>query len=439
MFIFEYIQSLGSGVVVPIMFMLVALVFGQGITKSVRIGLTIGIGFIGLNLAIGLFWQYLTPIADALLANFGLEMNYVDAGWMVGATIAFANPVGTFIIPFALGVNIILLSLNLTKTLNVDIWNFWHYAFYGGIVYTLTGNVIYGYIMAGVMAAVSLKFGDIGAKYIEAEMGIPGISVPQCFAASTLPLGLILDKIYSYIPGLNKVNVNPESLSKKIGIFGEPATIGFLLGAGLSIIVGFDVPTILSNGLGVAALLFLLPRMVKILMEGLVPLSEAAKEFMQKRFKGREFYIGLDSAITLANPTTITAAVLIVPVTLLVALLPFNTVMPGADLAAGAYYVCLFSIIHRNDLVKTMISGSILIVIVYFFMSLFAPMINTLAIAGGYEATGSLAISTGVNPVAGPLLVLVKNFGAPLGVILMVLAGVAIFVLGLLYEKKTAE
>ncbi len=436
MFIFEYIQSLGAGVMVPIMFMLVALVFGQGLSKSIKIGLTIGIGFIGLNLVIGLFWQHLTPIADGLLDKFGLEMNYVDAGWMAGAAIAFSNPVGTFIIPFAIAINIVLLSTNLTKTLNVDIWNFWHFAFYGGIVYAITGSVVWGYAMAGIMAALSLKFGDMGAKYIEEEMGIPGISVPQNFAASTLPLGLILDKIYSFIPGLSKLNVNPEVLSKKIGIFGEPAVIGFLLGAILSILVGFDVPEILSNGLGIGALLFLLPRMVKVLMEGLIPLSEAAKDFMQKHFKGRDFYIGLDSAITLANPTTIVAAVLIVPITLVVALLPFNNVMPGADLAAGAYYVCLFSIIHKNDLVKTLLSGTVLMIFVYYFMSTFAPMINDLALAAGFEATGSLGISGGVNVLAGPMLLLVKNFGGTVGMGLAFVAGVAIFIAATAYEKS---
>jgi PTS system galactitol-specific IIC component len=435
-FIFEYIQSLGAGVMVPIMFMLVALVFGQGLSKSIKIGLTIGIGFIGLNLVIGLFWQHLTPIADGLLDKFGLEMNYVDAGWMAGAAIAFSNPVGTFIIPFAIAINIVLLSTNLTKTLNVDIWNFWHFAFYGGIVYAITGSVVWGYAMAGIMAALSLKFGDMGAKYIEEEMGIPGISVPQNFAASTLPLGLILDKIYSFIPGLSKLNVNPEVLSKKIGIFGEPAVIGFLLGAILSILVGFDVPEILSNGLGIGALLFLLPRMVKVLMEGLIPLSEAAKDFMQKHFKGRDFYIGLDSAITLANPTTIVAAVLIVPITLVVALLPFNNVMPGADLAAGAYYVCLFSIIHKNDLVKTLLSGTVLMIFVYYFMSTFAPMINDLALAAGFEATGSLGISGGVNVLAGPMLLLVKNFGGTVGMGLAFVAGVAIFIAATAYEKS---
>ncbi|MHB1395070.1 MAG: PTS galactitol transporter subunit IIC [Clostridia bacterium] len=434
--IFNYISNLGSSVVVPIMFMLVAIVFGLGLKKAYKIGITIGIGFIGLNLVIGLFWQFLSPVAALLAEKFGLHMQYVDTGWMTGSAIGFASPVGAFIIPFALLINIILLSTNLTKTLNVDIWNFWHYCFYGGIAYALTGSIIWGYVMAGVMAAISLKFGDIGAKYIEKEMGVPGISVPQCFAASTLPLGLILDKIYSYIPGLNSVNVSPKKLSEKIGIFGEPATIGLMLGVILSIAVGYDLAKILQTGLGLASLMFLLPRMVKVLMEGLLPLSEAAKAFMQKSFKGKDFYIGLDSAITLANPTTVVVSVLLVPITLLVSLLPFNGVLPGADLAAGAYYVCLFSLIHKGDLIKTTISGTILMILVYLFMTIFAPMVNQLALAA-HIAAGSegLGIAAGVNVMAGPLLLPLKYFGNNFGPILLLILGVIVFVLASKYEN----
>jgi PTS system galactitol-specific IIC component len=437
MYIFEYISNLGSTVMVPIMFAIIALVFGLGLAKSFKVGLTIGIGFLGLNLVIGLFWTYLSPAAALLLEKFGLKLGYIDGGWMTGAAIGFASPVGTFIIPFALAVNIILLATNLTKTLNVDIWNFWHFCFYGGIAYKLTGSIIWGYVMAGVMAALSLKFGDMGAKYIEEEMGIPGISVPQCFAASTIPLGLLLDKLYDKIPGLNKVNVNTETLSKRLGVFGEPASIGFALGLVISIAVGYDFKTTIETSIAVAALLLLMPRMVKILMEGLIPLSEAASAFMHKRFEGKEFYIGLDSAITLANPTTIAVSVAIIPITILIALLPFNTVLPAGDLAAGAYYVCFFSMIHRGDFLKTLLSGSLLMVAIYALMSTFAPMINELAIAAGYVTAGAeLGISAGVNVVAGPLLLFVRGFGGNLGGFIMVAVGVAVFVVCHMLEKR---
>ena len=438
--VFQAISGLGSMVMVPVMFMLVALVFGLGFARSFKVGLTIGIGFLSLNLAIGLIWQFITPAAEVLLARFGLNLEYVDGGWMTGAAIGFASTVGVYIIPFALLVNIVLLATNQTKTLNVDIWNFWHYCFYGAIAHLLTGSLVWGFIMAGVMAAVSLKFGDMGAKYIEKEMGIPGISVPQCFAASTVPMGLILDKIYDKIPGISKVQIDSETMSKKLGVFGEPATIGFILGLIISLAAGYGPKAIIETSIGVGALMLLMPRMVKILMEGLIPLSEAAKAFMQKRFKGRDFYIGLDSAITLANPTTITISVLLIPITLLIALLPFNRTLPAGDLSAGAYYVCMFSIIHKNNFLRTLISGTILMLAVYWLMSLFAPIINQMAISANYvQPDAAMGISAGVNVAAGFFLVFMRWIGGNVGGIVMVVLAVIVYFLCDLYYKKAGN
>ena len=54
----------------------------------------------------------------------------------------------------------------------------------------------------------------------------------------------------------------------------------------------------------------LMPRMVKILMEGLIPVSESVKEFLQKRDlgKGRELTIGLDAAVAVGHPAVIATA-----------------------------------------------------------------------------------------------------------------------------------
>ena len=51
-----------------------------------------------------------------------------------------------------------------------------------------------------------------------------------------------------------------------------------------------------------------------------MPVSEAARTFMQRRFPGRRYYIGLDSAIAAGQPAVIATSLLLVPVTLLVAI-----------------------------------------------------------------------------------------------------------------------
>ena len=49
---FEFIQGLGVSVMMPIVLTVFGCILGAGFGKSLRAGLTVGVGFIGLNLLI---------------------------------------------------------------------------------------------------------------------------------------------------------------------------------------------------------------------------------------------------------------------------------------------------------------------------------------------------------------------------------------------------
>ncbi len=61
-------------------------------------------------------------------------------------------------------------------------------------------------------------------------------------------------------------------------------------------LAGYKPGDIINLGMSMAAVMVLMPRMVKILMEGLMPVSESARTWLNKRFGEREIYIGLDAA-----------------------------------------------------------------------------------------------------------------------------------------------
>jgi len=388
MFIFEWIVGMGSTVMVPIFIIIIGLIFGLGLGKSLKSGLTVAIGFVGLNLVTGLIGQYLGPVSQMLMDKYDLGLSAIDVGWTVASGIAFSTKVGAFIIPICLAVNAIMLVTKLTKTINIDIWNFWHYAFTGAMVYQISGNIWFGFLAAIVHCAVSLRLADWGASLIEEVVGIPGVSIPQAHAASTVPIAVFLDKVYDKIPGLNKIQADPEVINERFGILGEPSTIGFFLGVIMSLMVGLPIKNILTNGIGVATLLYLLPRMVSIIVDGLVPISTAARNFVSKHFADREdLYIGMDSAITLGHPTTLAVSVLMIPfLFLLAAVLPFNIILP-ASLTGVAFVVCLFTAIHKGNFVRTFISGNIIYTIYFFLASVFAPTITAIASDIGYAAT----------------------------------------------------
>ena len=66
--------------------------------------------------------------------------------------------------------------------------------------------------------------------------------------------------------------------------------VGTFLGMLLQALVNWrDVGLVLKTGVSMGAFMLLMPRMVKLLMEGLIPISESVRDFMKTRYKGRDF------------------------------------------------------------------------------------------------------------------------------------------------------
>jgi PTS system galactitol-specific IIC component len=359
------------------------------------------VAFIGLGLVIGLLIGALDPATKALIARTGVELEAVDVGWGVAAAIAFGTQVGALVIALAFGINLVMLFTGLTKTLNVDIWNFWHFAFTGSLVMLVSGGKLWlGLIAAGIHCVVALLIGDLTAKRVQEFFKIPGISIPQGWAITSVPIILILNAIVERIPGLRDIEWDEETIRKNLGVIGQPLVLGSVLGLLLGLIgYGFEGwRSALLLAVQMGAVMLLVPRIIAIFMEGLTPLSEAARQFMQKRFQGREFYVGLDSAILIGHPITIAAAILLIPITLFLAfILPGNRVLPFADLAATAFFVAMVPPLTKGNFFRSVLYGTIIMVMVVYISSAFAPLLTEVATDIGYEFPEGATLITGLS------------------------------------------
>jgi PTS system galactitol-specific IIC component len=397
--IFDFLTGLGSPVMLPIIIFILGLILGQKIGRAFVSALTVGVGFIGLNLVITLLFDALGPATSALVDATGIQLNALDVGWGVAAAIAFGTAVGSLVFIVALGVNLIMLVFNWTKTLNVDMWNYWHYAFTGSLVYLVTGNnLVLGLIAAAIHAVVALLIADWTAKDVQGFFKIPGVSIPQGWAITSVPIIKGLNWIVDKIPGLRDIHWDFEGLQKRIGVFGQPIIMGATLGLLFGLIAyGFDT-RVLTLAVQMAAVMLLIPRIIAIFMEGLTPLSEAAREFMQKRFEGREFYIGLDSAILIGHPITIAAGILLIPITLfLAAILPGNSTLPAADLAATAFFIAMVPPLTNGNFFRSILYGTIIMVMVLYISSAFAPLLTQIANDIGYAIPEGAVQITGLS------------------------------------------
>lgn len=401
---FQYISDMGATVMMPIIICIMGCLLGAGFGKSLRAGLTVGIGFIGLNLVTGMMGNNLAPAVTQMAERFGLSLSIIDVGWPAAAQIAFASTVGTIIIPVCLIVNIVMLITNTTQTVDVDIWDYWHFAFTGALVAVVTGSQVYGIIAAILNMVIIMVLGDWTAKGVEETLGLPGVSLPHGFTTAYAPIAMLFDWILDKIPGVNKINFDIEKMQKKFGVFGEPILVGTVLGIVIGFVAGYDLPAILALGINLGAVLVLIPKMAALLMEGLLPVSDAASEFIEKKFSNRaNIYIGLDSAVGIGHPMTLSVALVLVPITIFLAvLLPGNQVMPFADLAVIPWMFVLITPVVKGNGFRALVIGVVVLTAGLYIATDLSQWITPAAIEAGFDMGSATAISSicdGANPL----------------------------------------
>lgn len=377
----QYVLGFGPTVLLPLVLFFLALFFKVKPAKALRSSLIVGIGFVGIYAIFDILTSNVGPAAQAMVERTGISLPVVDLGWPPLAAITWGSPIAPFVIPLTMLINVAMLALNKTRTVDVDMWNYWHFALAGTLVYYSTGSFVLGLFAAAIAAIVVLKLADWSAPLVAKYFGLEGISLPTLSSVVFFPIGLLFDKIIDKIPGVNRIHIDPENVQKKMGIFGEPMMVGTILVVLLGIIAGYDFKHILLLGISIGGVMFILPRMVRILMEGLLPLSEAIKKYLNAKYPGRDdLFIGLDIAVAVGNPAIISTALILTPISVFIAfLLPGNKVLPLGDLANLAVMASMIVLACRGNIFRAVITAIPVIVADLWIATKIAPFITGMA------------------------------------------------------------
>lgn len=292
--------------------------------------------------------------------------------------------------------NIVLLILKRTHTLDVDIWNYHHIAIVGVMVYFVTKNIFLGVGSSVIMGLITFKLADWSQPMVEDFFKIPGVSLPTVSALSSLVIAWPLNWLLDRIPFFRKAKFSIRDAQKYLGFFGDSMIMGLIIGMAIGGLAGYNVMKILQLGVSMAAVLVLIPKMTSLFMEGLMPISEAAQKWSQKRFKGQKLFIGLDAAVVVGNQDVITTALIIIPLTIAMALvLPGNRVLPFADLAVVPFRVALVVALTKGNLLKNIIIGLAVTASLLWCGSATAPVLTAIAKSVGIKlGANSLLISS---------------------------------------------
>lgn len=381
--VFSYIIGLGAAVMMPIIFTILGVCIGIKLGDALKSGLKVGVGFIGLSIVTALLTSALGPALNDVVDIYGLQLRVFDMGWPAAASVAYNTAVGAFIIPVCLGVNLLMLLTKTTRTVNIDLWNYWHFAFIGAVVYFASSSLAWGFFAAIVCYIITLVIADMTAlKFQRFYKDMDGISIPQPFCAGFVPFAIVINWLLDKIPGMNKLEIDAEGLKKKFGLLGEPLFLGVIVGVAIGCLTCTSVaeivdkiPYILGLGIKMGAVMELIPRVTVLFIEGLKPISEATRSLIARKFKGADgLNIGMTPALVIGHPTTLVVSIILIPFALFLAvILPGNQFLPLASLAGMFYLFPLVLPYTKGNVFKTFIVGLVILTMGLYMVTNLAP------------------------------------------------------------------
>ena len=369
--IFSYVISLGASVMMPILFTIIGLCIGMRFGKSLKSGLYVGVGFVGLGIVTALLTNNFNSPLKQISELYGLQLRVFDMGWPAAAAVAYGTAVGALIIPICLGVNLLMLLTKCTRTINIDLWNYWHFAFIGAVAYfVMDQSLLWGYFAAIVCYIITLVMADLTAERFQKHYDLQGISIPQPFCQSFTLFAVGINWLLDRIPGFSKLDVDAEGLKKQFGVLGEPLVLGVVVGILIGWAAQLDIKKVLFLGVTMGAVMELIPRITSLFIDGLKPIAEKTQEVVAKRFGGMKVHIGMSPALVIGHPTTLVCSVILIPVILGVAVcLPGNQFLPLASLAGMFYLFPLILPYTKGNVVKSLIIGLVALVVGLYFVT----------------------------------------------------------------------
>lgn len=201
--VIKWILGLGAAIFVPIIIIIAGLIVGMKIKDAISAGITLGVAFTGMSMLIGFMSDAIGPAAKAMLTHTGINLPIVDGGWTTLSAIAWSWPYAFLMFPLMIGLNIVMLIINKTKTFNADLWNVW------------------GKIFTGVAAALKDKIGIFAESHVLGFiLGIIFGILAKYKVAAILTLGIQASCALTLFPVISKYFMMAlEPISSAISAF----------------------------------------------------------------------------------------------------------------------------------------------------------------------------------------------------------------------------
>jgi PTS system galactitol-specific IIC component len=382
--------SFKAYVMLPVIIFAIALAVRLPLKRALLSAVSLAAGFAGVFIAFNFFVTNISPAVQQLSAVRGLNFPVLDVGWPPLAAITWASPLAAISIPMVLIANLLMLATGLTRTIYIDIWNYWHFAMIGALVLAMSGSMWLGLSATLLIAIYCFKLTEWTAPDVEREMGLKGISASPVSVNGIVPYSACVDWLIDRIPVLNKINYNPEASHQSEGeaqsdslvdLLREPMVIGLLMGLALALAADYDIRATLEMAVHIAAVMFLLPKSAGLIGEAMIPITNALRSQVERVFPQRKnLVVALDTGFLMGHKSVIMTGLILMGLAIGIALvLPGNRVLPLGDLPNLISVMSISVLMFRGNVFRAVLAGIPVIITFLLISSSMAPLFTDLA------------------------------------------------------------
>lgn len=374
--------NLGAAPLMTIILTVIALLFRVKFTKALEGGIKLGIALTGVGAIMNILTGAFSNALGEFVANTGLNLNVTDVGWAPLATITWGSPYTLYFMLILLIFNGIMLALNKTNTLDVDIFDIWHLSIVGLFAMYMGANLLVTTLLVVFIGVLKIINSDLMKPTFNDLLNAPDENPMTTTHMNYMmnPIIMLLDKIYDKLfSWLDKYDFDAAKLNSKIGFWGSKFAIGIYLGIFVGLLAGISIQEMLTLGFTAAVCLELFSVIGQWFIASVEPLSQGVTDFTSKKFSDRTFNIGLDWPFIAGRAEIWAVANVLAPIMLIEALiLPNNGLLPlGGIIAMGLTPALL--VVTRGKIIRMIVIGTVLLPTFLYSGTLIAPFVTETA------------------------------------------------------------
>lgn len=378
----KFMDVITPAVLMMIVLTIISFAVGVKSTKALEGGIRLAVSITAIGAIMNILTGGFAEALQAFVERTGIELSITDVGWAPLATITWGSPYTLYFLLVMIIVNIVMLFLNKTDTLDVDIFDIWHLAITGLFAMYMGANLVVTTILVIFIGVLKILNSDLMKPTFNDLLDAPEENPMTTTHMNYMmnPIVMVFDKMIDKIfPFLDKYDFDAAKLNSKIGFWGSKFAIGIYLGLFVGALAGMKLMDIFQLAFTAATCLELFSVIGQWFIESVEPLSQGIADFANKKLGGRQLNIGLDWPFIAGRAEMWAAANVLAPIMLLLAIiLPGNKLLPlGGIIAMGLTPSLL--VVTRGKLIRMIIIGAFMLPIFLWSGTLIAPYATSAA------------------------------------------------------------